>query len=255
MIGKPGAGRVPGARPLQRPGRPHDGHLGEDARVVPRRARRASSASTSPRKHGLDTVDAIRAMRDGRASVFIAMGGNFVVGHPRHRRHRGGAAQTARSPCRSRPSSTARTSSPGAPALILPSLGRTDKDVAGGRQASSSPSRTRCRSVHRSRGGSDAGQRPPAQRGRDRVRAGAGARSVASTSGAVGGVRRRLRPHPRQHLARRSRLRRLQRAGAPARRLRPAAPAARRAPVRHGQRQGQLRRQRAATGCQCPPVG
>ena len=45
MIGKPGAGVVPGARALQRPGRPDDGHLGEDARGVPGRALDASSAS------------------------------------------------------------------------------------------------------------------------------------------------------------------------------------------------------------------
>ena len=36
----------------------------------------------SPREHGLDTVDAIRAMRDGRAKVFIAMGGNFASATP-----------------------------------------------------------------------------------------------------------------------------------------------------------------------------
>lgn len=37
---------------------------------------------TSPRKHGLDAVESIRAMRDGKASVFIAMGGNFVAETP-----------------------------------------------------------------------------------------------------------------------------------------------------------------------------
>ncbi|MGH3804267.1 MAG: molybdopterin-dependent oxidoreductase, partial [Pseudonocardiaceae bacterium] len=36
----------------------------------------------SPRRHGLDAVDSIRAMRDGRASVFIGMGGNFVSATP-----------------------------------------------------------------------------------------------------------------------------------------------------------------------------
>ena len=35
-----------------------------------------------PREHGLDTVDAIRAMRDGKAKVFIGMGGNFVSAAP-----------------------------------------------------------------------------------------------------------------------------------------------------------------------------
>src|SRR3954453_18299999 len=31
-----------------------------------------------PREHGFDTVEAIRAMHEGRAKVFIAMGGNFA---------------------------------------------------------------------------------------------------------------------------------------------------------------------------------
>ena len=42
-----------------------------------------------PREHGHDTVDAIRALRDGKAKVFFAMGGNFVVRRARHRGHRG----------------------------------------------------------------------------------------------------------------------------------------------------------------------
>ena len=56
---------VPGARPLQRPGRPHHGHLGEAARRVPRRAAPPSSGSTPPREHGYDTVESIHAMLDG----------------------------------------------------------------------------------------------------------------------------------------------------------------------------------------------
>src|SRR5690606_13440723 len=36
----------------------------------------------SPREHGFDTVEAIRALRDGRARVFFAMGGNFVSASP-----------------------------------------------------------------------------------------------------------------------------------------------------------------------------
>ena len=35
-----------------------------------------------PREHGFDVVDAIRAMRDGRAHVFFAMGGNFLSAAP-----------------------------------------------------------------------------------------------------------------------------------------------------------------------------
>lgn len=37
---------------------------------------------TSPRAHGFDTVAAIRAMRDGRVSVFMGMGGNFASATP-----------------------------------------------------------------------------------------------------------------------------------------------------------------------------
>ena len=44
----------------------------------------------SPRKHGYDTVDAIRAMRDGRASVFSGHGRQLRLGHPRHRGDRSG---------------------------------------------------------------------------------------------------------------------------------------------------------------------
>ena len=34
------------------------------------------------REHGLDVVDSIRALRDGKAKVFVAMGGNFVSAAP-----------------------------------------------------------------------------------------------------------------------------------------------------------------------------
>ncbi len=46
-----------------------------------------------PREHGYDTVDAVRALRDRKARVFVGMGGNFAVGRPRHRRRRGGDAR------------------------------------------------------------------------------------------------------------------------------------------------------------------
>ena len=35
-----------------------------------------------PREHGYDVVRAIRALRDGEAKVFFAMGGNFVAATP-----------------------------------------------------------------------------------------------------------------------------------------------------------------------------
>ncbi|MDX1882082.1 FdhF/YdeP family oxidoreductase [Mycolicibacterium sp. 120270] len=85
----------------------------------------------SPREHGLDTVDAIRAMRDGRAKVFMAMGGNFASATPDT-----AVTEAALRNC----SLTVQVSTKlnrshlahGATALILPSLGRTDKDIQAG---------------------------------------------------------------------------------------------------------------------------
>ena len=45
-----------------------------------------------PREHGYDTVDSIRALRDGKAKVFIGHGRQLRLCHARHRRHRGGHA-------------------------------------------------------------------------------------------------------------------------------------------------------------------
>lgn len=89
---------------------------------------------TSPRTHGYDTVDAIRAMRDGRAKVFIGMGGNFSSATPDT-----DVTEAALRRC----ALTVQVSTKlnrshvvhGTTALILPTLGRTDKDIqAGGKQ-------------------------------------------------------------------------------------------------------------------------
>ncbi|MEN8653371.1 FdhF/YdeP family oxidoreductase [Streptomyces sp. 21So2-11] len=91
-------------------------------------------AITSPRHHGFDVVRAIQALRDGRAKVFFAMGGNFVAASPDT--HVTEAAMR-------RADLTVHVSTKlnrshvvtGTRALILPTLGRTDKDVqAAGKQ-------------------------------------------------------------------------------------------------------------------------
>lgn len=87
----------------------------------------------SPRRHGFDAVDSIRAMRDGRASVFVGMGGNFVSATP--------DTETTEAALR-RCALTVQVSTKlnrshlvtGQSALILPSLGRTDKDVQAGKK-------------------------------------------------------------------------------------------------------------------------
>ena len=53
---------------------------------------RRNSGSTRRAPHGLDTVDSIRALRDGKAHVFIGLGGNFVQAASGHRRRRRGDA-------------------------------------------------------------------------------------------------------------------------------------------------------------------
>lgn len=80
-----------------------------------------------PRKHGYDTVEAIKAMAEKKASVFLAMGGNFLSATP-DTEFTAKALQNC--------SLTAHVSTKlnrshlvhGKTALILPCLGRTDID-------------------------------------------------------------------------------------------------------------------------------
>ena len=76
---------VPGARPLQRAGRPHDGHLGAGPPTHFLDALRDEFGFEPPREHGLDTVDAIRALRDGEAKVFVGDGRQLRRRRARHR--------------------------------------------------------------------------------------------------------------------------------------------------------------------------
>lgn len=87
-----------------------------------------------PRAHGLDSVNAIRAMGEGRIKVFLGVAGNFVRAAPDS-----AVTEEAMRTCRL----TAHISTKlnrshtvcGRTALILPTLGRTERDVqAGGEQ-------------------------------------------------------------------------------------------------------------------------
>ncbi|WP_213572194.1 FdhF/YdeP family oxidoreductase [Rhodococcus sp. USK13] len=127
MIGKPGAGVCPV--------RGHSNVQGDRTMGIWEKMPDSFLAAldtefgiTSPREHGLDAVDSIRAMRERRASVFMAMGGNFVSATPDT-----DVTEAALRNC----SLTVQVSTKlnrshlvhGRTALILPSLGRTDKDV------------------------------------------------------------------------------------------------------------------------------
>ncbi|GAB3658469.1 FdhF/YdeP family oxidoreductase [Nocardioides korecus] len=86
---------------------------------------------TLKREHGLDTVDSIRALRDGKAKVFVSLGGNFVSAAPdtvvteaaMEKAELTVAISTKLNRTHVRPGTTA---------LILPALGRSEKDMTGG---------------------------------------------------------------------------------------------------------------------------
>ncbi len=84
-----------------------------------------------PRAHGLDVVAAIRALRDGDAKVFFAMGGNFVSASP-DTDVTEAAMRRARLTVHVSTKLNRSHVVTGARALILPTLGRTEKDVRAG---------------------------------------------------------------------------------------------------------------------------
>lgn len=84
-----------------------------------------------PREHGLDVVRAIRALRDGQAKVFFAMGGNFVAATP-DTDVTEAAMRRARLTVHVSTKLNRSHAVTGARALILPTLGRTERDVQTG---------------------------------------------------------------------------------------------------------------------------
>ncbi len=87
-----------------------------------------------PQEHGYDVVEAIKAMHEKKASVFFALGGNFLSATP-DTNYTAKALQNC--------SLTVHVSTKlnrshlihGEEALILPCLGRTDTDMTGGKEA------------------------------------------------------------------------------------------------------------------------
>src|SRR5437660_6207131 len=87
-----------------------------------------------PRQHGYDTVHAIKAMHDGKATVFFALGGNFLSATPDTEFT---AAALRRCNLTVHVSTKLNRAHliTGKQALILPCLGRTEVDQqAGGSQ-------------------------------------------------------------------------------------------------------------------------
>jgi molybdopterin-dependent oxidoreductase alpha subunit len=84
-----------------------------------------------PREHGLDTVDAIRALRDGKAKVFVAMGGNFVSAAPDTLVTEEAMEQAELTVNVSTKLNRTHVRC-GRTSLILPALGRSERDHTGG---------------------------------------------------------------------------------------------------------------------------
>jgi len=81
-----------------------------------------------PREHGLDTVAALRAMRDGQVDVFIGLGGNFAVATPdTHVATK--AMENVGLTVGIQTKLNRSHLHHGREALILPCLGRTERDV------------------------------------------------------------------------------------------------------------------------------
>ncbi len=87
-----------------------------------------------PQHHGYDVVEAIKAMHGGKASLFIAMGGNFSIGHTRHQLHCHGLKQMCTLTVHVSTKLNRSHLVHGQEALILPCLGRSDKDIVNGEE-------------------------------------------------------------------------------------------------------------------------
>lgn len=132
-VGKPGAGLCPvrGHSNVQ-----GDRTMGVTEKPAPWLIEKLASefAFTPPAAPGFDTVESIRAMHDGRAKVFFALGGNFLQATPDTEFT---AAALRKCTLTVQVSIKLNRSHlvTGRTALILPCLARTDRDVqAGGEQ-------------------------------------------------------------------------------------------------------------------------
>ncbi|MGW5515063.1 FdhF/YdeP family oxidoreductase [Nocardia africana] len=128
MIGKPGAGVCPV--------RGHSNVQGDRTMGIWEQMPETFLAAldsefgiVSPRAHGLDAVDTIRAMRDGRVRVFVGMGGNFAAATPDT-----AVTEAALRACELTVQISTKLNRShvvrGKTALILPTLGRSDLDLS-----------------------------------------------------------------------------------------------------------------------------
>lgn len=84
----------------------------------------------SPRKHGFDTVASIHAMKEGRAKLFFALGGNFLQAAP-DTDYTAEALRNCELTCHVSTKLNRSHLVTGKTAIILPCLGRSEKDGDG----------------------------------------------------------------------------------------------------------------------------
>ncbi|MGZ6142450.1 MAG: FdhF/YdeP family oxidoreductase, partial [Myxococcales bacterium] len=125
-IGKPGAGVCPV--------RGHSNVQGDRTMGIWEKPKAAfldalekETGVKAPRAHGFDTVQAIHALREGKAKVFFALGGNFLSATP-DTEYTATALRTARLTAHVSTKLNRSHLVAGASALILPCLGRTEAD-------------------------------------------------------------------------------------------------------------------------------
>ncbi len=126
-IGKPGAGVCPvrGHSNVQ-----GDRTMGVWEKPAPAflDALEKATGIRAPREHGLDTVETIHALHDGRAKIFFALGGNFLSASP-DTEYTATALRNARLTAHVSTKLNRSHLVTGATALILPCLGRTEDDA------------------------------------------------------------------------------------------------------------------------------
>ena len=129
-IGKPGAGTCPV--------RGHSNVQGDRTMGIYEKPSKAFLNSiekvfnfTPPQEHGLDVVDCIKAMDSGKAKIFFAMGGNFLSATPDTK-----FTAQALNKCKLTVQVSTKLNRShlitGEEALILPTFGRSDKDILNG---------------------------------------------------------------------------------------------------------------------------
>jgi len=125
MIGKPGAGLCPVRGHSNVQGDRTMGIWHEPPAWTSGLGRRFGVPM--PDRRGYDTVEAIRAMRDGRVRVFVALGGNFASAAPDTEVTLAGLRSCVLTVHVSTKLNRSHVV-PGETALILPCLGRTERD-------------------------------------------------------------------------------------------------------------------------------